>query len=164
MVSERPSSVINGPYARTFSGVSVKVLTRTSPLVPCAAITAPKRTRPVKQRLRRRCSAARCRLGAFLSLLLRLRLLRIVVLDGLDDPGIGQEAVHAFRCGRAFGKPGFRLLEVEAEPVGMVLGQQRIVVADALDEAAVTRAARFSDDDLEMGTLLGACASEPDLQ
>src|SRR5262249_11456188 len=72
--------------------------------------------------------------------------------------------MHTLGRGRAFGEPGFGLVQIELDAIGMILRQQRIVVADALDEAAVARAARFGDDDGEMRALLGAAARKPDFQ
>src|SRR6185436_20927163 len=91
--------------------------------------------------LRRRRSASGS-LGALLRLLLRLRLLGIVVLDVLEHARIREEAVDAIGRGRALGEPRLRLVEIELEPVGMILRQQRIVITDSIDEAAVARAAR----------------------
>src|SRR5690606_9859153 len=85
--------------------------------------------------------------GAFLGLLARLRLVRVVRLGPLDLVGQGfvlaQEAGHAVGRLGALGKP-FR------DPVGLqgdalllaVARQHRVVGADALDEFAVARGVR----------------------
>src|SRR5882724_920851 len=63
---------------------------------------------------------------------------------------------------RALGEPGLDLVHIELQPLGVVLGQQRIEMAEPLDEAAVARKPRVSDDDVIDRALLGACASEAD--
>ena len=102
--------------------------------------------------------------GAFLRLLLRLGLVRIVVDALLGDAGIGQPLVDAVRGNGALGDPGLGLFQVQLDAVGMVRGQQRVVETDLLDEAAVARAARVGDDDIVVRTLLGAAAGETNTQ
>jgi hypothetical protein len=53
-------------------------------------------------------------------------------------------------------------LGVDLHALFAVLGKERIVAADALDELAVARIAGVGDDDLVIGTLLRAAAREPD--
>jgi hypothetical protein len=55
-----------------------------------------------------------------------------------------------------------RALGVEHDALLVVLGEQRIIGADLLDEAAVARRARIGDDDTVIGTLLGATARQAD--
>ena len=71
-----------------------------------------------------------------------------------------EETRHPVRRLRALGKPRLGLVHVELQPRLVVLRQQRIEMAEALDEAAVTGKARIGDDDVIDRTLLGACASE----
>ena len=107
---------------------------------------------------------ALCGGGALLRLLLRLGLLRIVPLERLEHARIGEEAMHAVRRGGALRNPSLRLVEIELDAVGVILGQQRIVEADLLDEAAVARKARIRDDDRIMRPLLGAAPRQSDFQ
>ena len=51
-----------------------------------------------------------------------------------------------------------RTVGVELNALGIILGEQRVVAADTLDEAAVTRSARIGNDDLVIRALLGAAA------
>ena len=100
--------------------------------------------------------------GVGLALLARHGLFRIVARGALDDAGGIEEARHAVRRLRALGEPGLDLVHVELQPRLVVLRQQRIEMAETLDEAAVARKARVGDDDVIDRTLLGACASEAD--
>src|SRR6202008_4269428 len=74
-----------------------------------------------------------------LALLARQRALRIVALLALGDAGGIEETHHAVGRLRALDHPGLDLVQVELEPLFLVLRQQRVVVAEALDEAAVAR-------------------------
>src|SRR6185295_3359359 len=52
---------------------------------------------------------------------------------------------------------------VERDPEGLLAaGSDRVVEANALDEAAVAAQARVGDDDVEEGALLRAAAGQPD--
>src|SRR3546814_2424151 len=53
-----------------------------------------------------------------------------------------------------------RAVGVELHALGIILGERRVVAADALDEAAVARAARIGDDDLVIRTLFRTAACE----
>src|SRR5690606_17940080 len=75
--------------------------------------------------------------GPRLALLAWNRPLRVVVLLALGDTGGVEETHHAIRRLRALHHPGFDLVEVELQTLFLVLRQQRIVEAEALDEAAV---------------------------
>src|SRR5256885_4246575 len=75
--------------------------------------------------------------GGRLALLARHRLLRIAVRLALLDAGGIEKAHHAIRWLRALRDPGLDLLEVELQPLGIVLRQQRVEVAEPLDEAAI---------------------------
>src|SRR5262249_10503763 len=88
----------------------------------------------------------------------------IVALLALHEAGIVEEARHAVGRQRALGHPGLDLLEIELEPLGLLLRQQRIEMAEPFDETAVARRTRVGDHDVVDRTLLGAGASEADLQ
>src|ERR1700676_2878405 len=100
--------------------------------------------------------------GLRLALLARHGLFPIVAPRALGDAGGIEEARHAVRRLCALGEPGLDLVHIELQPFGVVLGQQRIEMAETLDEAAVTRKPRVGNDDVIDRTLLGACASEAD--
>src|SRR5205814_5804024 len=65
---------------------------------------------------------------------------------------------------RALGEPGLHLFEVELEPLGLLLRQQRIEVAEPLDETPVARAAAVGDHDVIERPLLGARAGKTQFQ
>ncbi len=69
-------------------------------------------------------------------------LLGIVALLALHDAGGIEEAGDAIGRLRALLHPVLDLLEVELEALFLVLRQQRIEVAETLDEAAIARRAR----------------------
>src|SRR5271169_4045272 len=100
--------------------------------------------------------------GLRLAFLARHRLLRIVARGTLHDAGGIEETRDAVRRLRALGEPGLDLVHVELQPFGVVLGQERIEMAETFDEAAIARKARVGDDDVIDRALLGACASEAD--
>src|ERR1051326_5594346 len=52
----------------------------------------------------------------------------------------------------------FHLVEIELKALGLFLRQQRIEIAESLDEAAVARRTRVGDDDVIDRPLLGAGA------
>src|SRR5690606_14518488 len=99
-------------------------------------------------------------LAAFLA---RDRLLRVVARRALQEALLVEEAGHAVGRRRALREPRLGLLHVEHDALG-ALGQQRVVGADLLDEAAVARRARVGDDDAVERALLGARAGHADLQ
>src|SRR6185437_4841535 len=147
---------------------------RTSPLMPCAAPMRPISSfwgeapaillggrgfgggRPVGRGLG-------AGLGAFGRLLARLGALGVVARGALGEAGGVEEAQHA--VGR---------LGADAQPMLDALGDQRhalarilelgVVMADLLDEAAVTRAAGIGDDDVVVGALRGAGTGKADLE
>src|SRR5262245_64484573 len=80
--------------------------------------------------------------GLRLALLARYGLLRVVALLALLDAGGVEETHHAIRRLRALGEPGLDLVHIELQPCLAVLRQQRVEVAETLDEAAVARKAR----------------------
>src|SRR5713226_6441848 len=100
--------------------------------------------------------------GAGLALLARHGLFRIVARGAFCHAGGIEKARHAIRRLRALGEPGLDLVHVELQPRLVVLWQQRIEMAETLDEAAVAGKARVGNDDVIDRTLLGACASEAD--
>src|SRR3974377_2181091 len=104
-------------------------------------------------------SARRRRFGRLrLSLLTRDRLLWIAAWLALDDAGRVEEAHDAVRRLRALLHPALHLFEIELEPFGPFLRQQRFEEAEPLDEAAVARRAAVSDDDVIEWPLLGSGA------
>ena len=78
-------------------------------------------------------------LGALLGLLARLGLLRVVARGALLDAGGIEEAGDAVRRLGADAQPVRDAVLVELHPLRVVLGQQRVVGADLLDEVAVAR-------------------------
>ena len=70
----------------------------------------------------------------------------------LDSGGI-EESKHAVRRLGADRQPMRNAIGVELHPLGRILGQQRIVGADLLDEAAVARIAAVGDHDAVIRTL-----------
>src|SRR3974390_3704733 len=76
-------------------------------------------------------------LGLRLALLTRDRLLWIAAWFALDDAGRVEEAHDAVRRLRALLHPALNLFEIELEPFGPFLRQQRIEEAEPLDKAAV---------------------------
>ena len=97
-------------------------------------------------------------LGAFLGLFPGDGLVRVVAgcaflhADGIEETG---DAIGRLCTDR---NPMLRALDIQHDAIGVVLAEQRIVAADALDEAAVTRAARIGDDDAVIRPLLSATA------
>src|SRR6185437_10749655 len=100
--------------------------------------------------------------GVGLALLARHRLLGIAARLALGDAGLVEEAHDAVGRLRALLHPRLHLLEVELEALFLVLRQQRIVIAEPLDEAAVARRARVGEDDMIEWALLGAGARHAD--
>ncbi len=100
--------------------------------------------------------------GLRLALLARHGLFRVAAGRALHDAGGIEEAHHAVRRLRALGEPGLDLVHVELQPRLVVFRQQRIEMAEPLDETAVTRKARVGGNDVIDRTLLGARASEAD--
>src|SRR5579862_6958507 len=100
--------------------------------------------------------------GLGLALLSRHGLLRVVARFALRNTGGIEEAHHAIGGLRALGEPGLHLVHVELQAGFVVLRQQRVEMAETLDEAAIARKARISGDDMIDRTLLGARASEAD--
>src|SRR5262245_60447034 len=103
-----------------------------------------------------------CGFGLRLALLARHGLFRIVARSALHDAGGIEETGDAVRRLRALGEPRLHLVHVELQPGFVVLRQQRIEMAETLDEAAVAGKTRIGDDDVVDRTLLGASASEAD--
>src|SRR6185503_6847420 len=156
-----PSLVVSGPYSFTANGSSVNVHSFTAPRTPCAA---PIRATQIGADTVARRYALRLRggFGGGLALLARHGLFRVVALLAFDDAGGIQEARDAIRRLRALGEPGLDLVHVELQARLVVLRQQRIEVAETLDEAAVAGKARVGDDDVIDRALLGAGAGKSD--
>src|SRR3954454_17681876 len=155
-----PSLVVSGPYSFTANGSSVNGHSFTAPRTPCAAPI--RATQIGAATVVRRYVLLRSGFSGGLALLARHGLFRVVARGALDDTGGVEEAGHAVRRLRALGEPGLHLVHVELEARLVVLGQQRIEMAETLDEAAVAGKARVGDDDVIDRTLLGACAGEAD--
>src|SRR6185437_1655764 len=101
-------------------------------------------------------------LGGFFGLrfafLARDRLFRIVALLALQNAGGVEEARDAVGRLRALLHPGLHFVEIELEPLGLFLRQQRIEMPEPFDETAVARATRVGDDDMIDRPLLGSGA------
>src|SRR5215469_1335655 len=111
----------------------------------------------------------RCRgfgglLGLRLALLARDRTGRIVAFLAFHHPRLVEKAQHSVGRQRALGEPSLDLVEVELEALGLVLRQQRIEIAEPLDEAAVARRTAVRDYDVIDRPLLGPGAGEPNFQ
>src|SRR4029077_16564257 len=86
--------------------------------------------------------------GARLAFLARDRALRIAALFTLHHARLVEKAQHAVGRQRALGEPGLDLVAVELEGFGLALRQQRIEIAEPLDEAAVAWRAAVRDHDV----------------
>src|ERR1044072_2574674 len=75
--------------------------------------------------------------GVGLALLARHGLFRVVARGALHDAGGIEETGDAVGRLRALGEPGLDLVHVELQAGLVVLRQQRIEMAETLDEAAV---------------------------
>src|SRR4029077_6233821 len=103
-------------------------------------------------------------LGARFAFLARDRALRIAALFPFHHARFIEKAQHPVGRQRALSKPSLDLLEIELEALGLVLRQQRIEMAEPLDEAAVARRAAVSDHDMMNRPFLRAGAGETDFQ
>src|SRR5262249_61810298 len=72
--------------------------------------------------------------------------------------------MHPVRWSSALRKPFLGLFDIDLQPVGMILGQQRIVITELRDEAAIARRTGFRHDNRIMRPLLSAAAGQSDLQ
>src|ERR1700722_2125367 len=111
--------------------------------------------RRLGRRRRRACRRLRsrggCRFGGFflgLALLAWHRLFGIVALRALENARGVEETHDAIRRLRAFSHPRLHFFQIELQPLGLFLRQQRIEIAEALDETAVTRRAAVGDNDV----------------
>src|ERR1700738_675623 len=174
-----PSFVVSGPKRFTAIGSSVKVHSFTAPRTPCAApiratqICAPDISEPHAEEfgVSRAPESMKPRSSALLlgsgfgggpALLARHRPFPIVARRPLGNPGGIEEAGHAIGRLRALGEPGLDLVHVELQPSLVIICQQRIEMAEPLDETAVAGKARVGNDHVIDRTLLGACAREAD--
>src|SRR5438270_10667352 len=110
------------------AGSWVKAHSRTSPRIPCAAPIWATQTRSVTAQPPR--GSARGRRGAFalgsrlslrLALLARHGALRITPRLTLHHPGLIEKAQHAVARQGALGEPGLHLVEIELQPLGLLL-------------------------------------------
>src|SRR5579871_5535117 len=104
---------------------------------------------PLRGRL---CSAR----GLGLALLARDGALGIVAGRPLDHAGGVEKAQDAVRWLSAFGEPALRFLNVEFQPLCVVLREERIEVAEPLDKTAVARITAVRHHDVIDRPLLGA--------
>src|SRR5260370_40234797 len=75
--------------------------------------------------------------GVGLALLAWHGLFRIVARGAFCHAGGVEKARHAIRRLRALGEPGLDLVHVELQPRLVILRQQRIEMAETVDEAAI---------------------------
>jgi len=101
-------------------------------------------------------------LGALDSLLAGLALVRVAADGALTDAGGVEEAGDAIGRLGADRQPMPRALGIDLDAVRIILGEQRVVRTDLLDEGAVARRPRIGDDDAIIGALLGAAPGETD--
>src|SRR6516164_2990931 len=138
------------------SGASVKLLIRTAPWTPCAAVTTPRHTSlvvsdivfarnapavsaPASGRTRRLGGG----LGAFLRTRLWLRLDRVVGERRLfDQTGVAEKARYAIGRKSTHPEPMLDPLGFERHPIGVVAVEHRIVGSKLLDEPPVARTVR----------------------
>jgi len=76
----------------------------------------------------------------------------------VDHPEIAQETGHSVGWPGADAEPVFDPLVVELQPLGVVLGDHRVVGADSFDVAPVAGLAGIRHDDAVIGALFGAAA------
>src|SRR6185436_17561364 len=92
-------------------------------------------------------------------------LVRVVAVLPIADAFGGQETGDAVGRLGALGDPGLDRFQLQGHARGRaVLGQQRVVGADLLDEAAVAGRVAVGDDDRVVGALLGAATGEANSQ
>src|SRR5690606_30937463 len=99
-------------------------------------------------------------LGAFLGLFAGDTLVGVVARGALLNACGVEEARDAVARLGADAQPMLGAVGVELDALGIVLGEQRVVAADAFDEAAIARAARIGDDDLVIGALFRTAARQ----
>src|SRR5213080_2062010 len=138
-------------------GSPVNDLSFTSPRSPCAPPIWATQTRSATAPYPR-ASAGRRRATGGSSAFRRSRAFR----RGRRLDGFVEKAQHPVGRQRTFGEPGLDLVEIELEALGLVLGQQRIEIAEPLDEAAIARGAAVRDHDVINRPLLGSGAGETD--
>src|SRR5262249_1701859 len=79
----------------------------------------------------------------------------IITFLALHHPRLVEKAQHPVGRQRALGEPSLDLIEVELEALGLVLRQQRVEIAEPLDEATVPRRTAVRDHDVIDRPLLG---------
>src|SRR5690606_8955003 len=102
-------------------------------------------------------------LGAFESLGAGLALFGVVAGFALQKAGGIEETLDAIGRLGAVLEPVGDTLAIDHDALFVALFQHLVVRTDALDDAAVTRRAGVGDDDVVVGALLGAGASQADL-
>src|SRR5690606_7465217 len=98
-----------------------------------------------------------------LSLLARLCLLRVAACRTLGNASLVEEAQNAIGRLSALSDPVLDALFVQNDAV-CILGEHRVPGAELFQKTAVARSAGVCQNDMVEGTLLGACASKPDLK
>src|SRR5262249_53873410 len=83
-----------------------------------------------------------------------------VALVPWHPPGLIKKAQAWVGRQRPLGEPRLRLVKIELEALGLVLGQQRIEIAEPLDEAAIARRAAVGNHDVIERALLRAGTGE----
>ena len=76
----------------------------------------------------------------------------------------GQEAGNPVRWGRADAEPILDPLLIEVEAFRVILGNHRVVGADTLNEAAITRTARIGNNDTVVRAFFCPTAGQSDFQ
>src|SRR5215467_41363 len=105
-----------------------------------------------------------CGLGSGLALFAGNRPLWIAARGTLAYAcGVEETQDTIGRC-RSLGEPALGLVDIEFEPLCVVLRQQRIEIAEPLDETAVTRRAAVGHNNVIDRPLLGAGSGHPDFQ
>ena len=100
--------------------------------------------------------------GALLGLLAGDTLVRVAAGGALLDTGGVEEAGNAIGRLRADRQPMLGALGVDLDAVGVILGEERVVRTDLLDEGAVGRAGRLGADVALNRALLGGATGETD--
>src|SRR5690606_36265984 len=101
--------------------------------------------------------------GAFERLGAGLALVGVVARFALQKAGGIEETLDAIGRLGAVLEPVSDALAIDHDALFVALFEHRVVRTDALDDAAVTRGAGIGNDDVVVGALLGAGASQTDL-
>src|SRR5262249_34711520 len=102
--------------------------------------------------------------GTLLRFLLGRALLRTIGLGELHEIALGEDTRQTLRRLSTMAEPMLHALGIEFDAIGTVFWQQRIVVADALDEATITGCGGLGHDDAIEGPLFRAAARQTNFQ